>query len=447
MSFKPHQYQLDAIRWILEKPAAGLYLPPGLGKTAIMLSAMSVLMKHKVIDKVLVIAPLRVCYNVWPNEIQKWSEFNHLKCEVLHNIHKDAGRIKNADVIIINPEGLPWLARNVPSMKADKLNWALICDESTLFKNHTSQRFKTLKRMLSLFKRRYILTGTPVPNGLLQIWSQIFILDVGQRLSTYITHFRNEYFIPVGWNGYGYEIKSDGEKRIYKAIDDIVMHKSQDELDLPPVVYNYINVELPSDVMKQYKKMKNDLVAELNGEEVLAFNAAVKGQKLKQIANGCAYNEYKEAINVHNEKLDVVKDIVEELSGRPLLVVYEHVCDLEKLKAALPDAKYIGGGSRDDSKTIEQWGKGELPVLLLQPKAGGHGLNLQDAGCHDIVWYSIPFDLELYIQANKRVHRQGIKNSVTIHHIIAKNTIDEQIIKVLEGKATLQDSLLEAMRK
>jgi SNF2 family DNA or RNA helicase len=290
-----------------------------------------------------------------------------------------------------------------------------------------------------------ILTGTPAPNGLIQLWSQIFILDIGKRLSKYITHYRTKYFYQVGYMGYEYKLIPDADKLIYQVVDDIIMHKSSDELDLPPIIYNEIKVQLPKAAYAIYEDMRKHAIA--NDDTLVAINAAAQGSKLKQIANGNVYTEDKKSVHMHNEKLEAIKDLVEELSGRPLLVMYEYLHDLISLQNFFKDAPNIGGGSKDLNKVITEWNSGEIPVMFLQPQAGGHGLNLQDSGCHDIAWFSIPFDLELYLQANARVHRQGVKNSVTIHHIIAENTIDEKIMNVLKGKDTLQNALLQALLK
>jgi SNF2 family DNA or RNA helicase len=443
--FTPHNYQQDGINWVLSHNGAGLFLPPGLGKTAITLNVIRTLIDVGEVQRVLIIAPLRVCYMVWQQENEKW-DFG-LSIGILHGTNKDTVVRQKHDVYLINPEGLAWLFKS-HSMLLKKFKFMLVCDESTLFKNQASMRFKALSKMLELFKRRLILTGTPAPNGLLQLWPQIYILDNGRRLGKNISAYRRKWFMP-NFNGFGYTALNGADEQIYSAINDIVMHKSSDELDLPEKLFNTITVKLPSEAQRLYKEIKNDFISQIGDDGlVTALNSASQASKLKQIANGTLYGEDGLVHDVHNEKLKVCEELVESLGGRPLLIVYEFNHDLEKLRQAF-DAPTICGGVSGHTlaSIVNRWNKGELPVLLLQPRAAGHGLNLQDGGCHDVVWYSITFDLELYDQVNARAHRQGVKNSVTIHHIVAEGTVDSKIVKVLEGKAELQDALLESLLK
>lgn len=445
MKYTPHKYNVDGIKWILGHERSGLFFPPGLGKTAMTLAAITKLKAAGAIDRVLIIAPLRVCSMVWPKEIEKWDDFNHLTCAVLHGPNKDTIVRQKSDIYIINPEGLNWLYKNHLAL-FKKYKFMLVCDESTLFKNHTSERFKLLKNMLPNFDRRVILTGTPVPNGLMQLWPQIFILDGGNRLGKNISQYRSKYFT-LSFNGFTYDLRNGASTEIYGKIDDIVMHKSSNELDLPDKLFNVINVELPKAAMQVYKDIKAHFIAEHDETTITTLNAASQAAKLKQIANGALYVESREVLDMHDEKIKVIGELLASLGGRPLLVAYEYLHDLSRLREAFGDAPYIGGGSKNDDKTIEQWNKGMLPLLFAHPKSAGHGLNLQDGGCHDVVWFSITFDLELYDQLNARAHRQGVKNAVTIHHIVAVGTVDEKVIKVLDGKANLQNSLLEAVLK
>ena len=448
-TFKPHDYQKDAIEWILTHNGAGLFLPPGLGKTPSTLMAIKVLLEHKQIDRVLVVAPLRVCYAVWPNEVAKWEQFKSLSIAILHGEDKDTVIRKKHAIYVINPECLKWLFQHHTQLFV-KYRFMLVLDESTLFKNHSSQRFHLLKSNLQLFARRVILTGTPAPNGLIQLWPQVFVLDFGKRLGKFITHFRNKYF-DKSYDGWGYELKDGADEAIYAAINDIVMHKSHDEIELPERIDSVIQVILPKQAIDSYNAIKNEFILEHkeSGEVVTALNAASQGSKLKQIANGIVYSESRESVVIHTEKVDAVKELVESLAGRPLLVVYEHLHELALLKKTFGNAPTIGGGTSGNklAEIIRCWNAGNVPILFLHPRAGGHGLNLQYGGCHDVVWFSIPFDLELYDQVNARVHRQGVKNSVTIHHIAAKGTVDYNILGVLKDKAELQNALLEAVLK
>jgi len=445
--FKPHPYQQDGINWILSHNGAGLFLPPGLGKTGITLSAIKILIDAGEVQKVLIIAPLRVCYMVWRQESEK---FNFgFSIGLLHGKDKDKVIAQKHDIYLINPEGLSWLSRTHGHLLT-KYKFMLVCDESTLFKNHASIRFKTLKNLLKFFKRRVILTGTPAPNGLLQLWSQIFLLDEGLRLGKNITAYRRRWFMP-NFNGFGYTMIDGADEEIYESVNDILLHKSADELDLPEILFNTMTVKLPAQALKLYNELKQDFIAEFGEDETLitAMNSAAQASKLKQIANGSLYDSNGGIINVHDEKISVCDELVESLGGRPLLIVYEYNHDLAKLQNWFKDAPAIRGGvsGPELESIVRRWNKGEIPVLLIQPLAGGHGLNLQDGGCHDVVWYSITFDLELYDQLNKRVHRQGVKNSVTIHHIVAEGTVDQKVVRALEGKATVQDALLDSLLK
>lgn len=446
-SYKLHDYQKDALSWILSHNSSGLFLPPGLGKTLITLSAINILKTAKHVDRIVIVAPLRVIYMVWRQEAEKWG-FN-FSIGLLHGPDKDSVIRKKHDIYLINPEGLKWLFTNHLAFFNKNLDYMLVCDESTLFKNHASQRFKLLKKYLSIFRRRLILTGTPAPNGLLQLWSQVFILDKGKRLGKGITEYRRRWFMP-DYTGFGYELREGADTEIYSAIDDLVMHKSHNELNLPERLNNIIEVELGKQTMISYKAMKDHFAAELEDveDEVFALNAAAKAMKLKQIANGMVYDNDKQPVFVHNEKLNAAEELVESLSGSPLMIVYEYLHDLKVLKDTF-NAPHIGGGisGKELDKIVADWNKGRIPVLLYQCSAASHGLNLQDGGCSDVLWYSLTFDLEAYEQVNKRVHRQGVKNSVTIHHLVAKGTVDEKIMTVLEQKNKLQSSLLEYFLK
>ena len=449
IEFVPHKYQAEAVLHCIGHKKAGLFLDPGLGKTAICLKTASTLLEYKGIDRIFVIAPLRVCHNVWPSEAKKWRMSTHFKVTVLHGPKKDDLIEKESDMFVINPEGLDWFSIASKRLMKNGDKRLLIVDESTSFKNCTSKRFKTLKKLLPYFDRVIILTGTPVPNGLLQLWSQMYLLDFGARLSKYMTHYRNTYFYPADYMGFSYKLQPGAEARIYGKINDIVMHKSTNELELPPVVYNDISVVLSKKVKDLYDEMRKELALEFAQGLTISANAAVLTGKLRQISNGGLYTEDGEIIDIHDEKTDVIKDLVEELSGKPLLVMYEFRHDLHRLQRAFPKAPYIGAGvsPKEVTDIIAGWNRGDTPVLFLQPQAGGHGLNLQYGGCGDIAWYGMNYDLELYKQANARVHRQGVKHTVVIHHLIAKGTVDEKIRLVLAGKDKVQNALLEALLK
>ena len=448
IKFKPHKYQVEAITWLLKKPSAGLFFPPGLGKTAIALNAFKILRDKGIVNKVLVIAPIRVCHIVWPEEIKKWVDFYDLTSTVLHGKDKERRLSEDVDVYLLNPDGMKWFSRHVTKLLSAG-DWMLIVDESSNFKNSRSKRFKTLKKWLSKFKRRVIMTGTPAPNGLENLWGQIFILDGGKRLGPYITAFRNKYFFPSGYMGYEHTLQPGADQEIYKKIDDIVVHKSRDEIDMPDLLVNRIPIELPPAGMKIYREMKNEFLAIADEKLLTAVNSAVMSGKLKQISNGASYDEGKEIAYVHDAKIEALQELIESLQGCPLLVFYEFRHDLSRLMSVYPEAPYLGGGitPRDAAMTITEWNKGNVPILFLHPQSAAHGLNLQAGGCQDVCWFSITWDQELHEQATSRVWRQGVDGAVTVHYLIGRNTIDEHIMQILDGKANLQNALLLALEK
>lgn len=483
--WKPHAYQKKAVKWLLEHAGAGLFLDPGLGKTSITLGALSILKKQKLSGISLVIAPLRVCHSVWPAEAEKWTDFNHLRVGVLHGKNKDdvlEDAIENDayDVLCINPEGLEWLfgvtkvrgRNNKVQVQLDKkrMKWLfgpgaitdLVVDESTKFKHSNSVRFKILKDALDRFRRRWILTGTPSPNGLLDLFGQIYIVDMGAALSPYITHFRQNYFSPTGYGGYTWVPKAGSEDAIYAKLKKLVLRLSAaDYLELPELVENIIKFDLPDSARDLYDKLEEDMVAEIDGNIVSALNAASAMTKCAQIANGGLYKQIDPLVStkrvkgaggwdkIHDGKDEIVGDLVEEISGQPVLIAYEFEHDLQRLLQVFgKDTPYIGGGvSAKRSKEIEQaWNRGEIPVLLGHPAAMGHGLNLQNAGNH-VVWYGLTYDYELYDQFIRRILRQGSKHKrVFVHHIIARDTVDEAKLYALRRKKKGQNALLDALR-
>ena len=442
--FHPRSYQADGIKFILENPHCGLFYPPGLGKTATTLAAFKVLKDGGYVDKMFIIAPLRVCHMVWPAEVKDWLDFEHLSVGVLHGAKKDQVLNEDHDIYVMNPEGIKWLEANQKIFIKER--WVLTLDESTLWKNATSQRFKKLKKMIHHFDRRLLLTGTPVPRGLINLWSQLFLLDGGRRLGKYITGFRNKYFYPTGYMGYDYQLQDGAEDKIYGAIEDVILHKSLDELDLPERSYNTIKVRLPAAAMAVYEDMRKEMVAWLaeQGELLTAMSAATVTGKLKQISNGGTYLPDGSVAHLHDAKTEAVQELVESLGGRPLLVLYEYKHDLARLQAAFPDAPHIGGGvgTKKSAAICDDWNRSNLTVLLAQVQSLSHGLNLQKGTCQDVCWYSITYDRELYDQANARVWRQGVKNAVVVHHVVAEDTIDKAIMGLLKKKGKVQDALL-----
>lgn len=482
--WKPHAYQKKAVKWLLEHAAAGLFMDPGLGKTSCTLGALKILKKQKLSAISLVIAPLRVCHSVWPAEAEKWTDFNNLRVGVLHGKHKEQV-LEDAlngeyDVLCINPEGLEWLfgvtkrkgrnnkvqvdldPKRLKQLFAPGCITDLVVDESTKFKHSSSVRFKILKQALDRFRRRWILTGTPSPNGLLDLFGQVYIMDMGAALSQYITHYKATYFNPTGYGGYTYVPKKDSEKLIYEKLKKLVLRLSAaDYLELPELVENIIKFDLPEKARDLYDTMEADMVAMVGGAEFSALNAAAAMTKCAQIANGGLYNQRDPLVStarkrgpnnwtpIHDSKDEIVSDLVDEISGQPVLIAYEFEHDLERLlKVFGKDTPYIGGGvSPKRSKQIEDaWNRGEVPVLIGHPASMGHGLNLQNAGNH-VVWYGLTYDYELYDQFIRRVLRQGSKHKrVFVHHIIARDTVDEAKLYSLRRKKKGQNALLDALR-
>lgn len=463
VAYTPHDYQKKAIKFGLERGAAGFFLDPGLGKTSIILAIIKILLKKKIISKVLIIAPLRVVHGVWPEEIKKWLDFNELTYSIVHGknprAREKAFRVE-ATVYIMNPEGLEWLERQ------KRWNFdMLVVDESSKFRNTKSLRFKIMRRLVKKFQRRYILTGTPAPNGLLNLFGQMYILDQGRALGAYITHYRNQYFNPSGYGGYDWVIKEGAAERIYDRIRPLILRmEAADYLKLPPLISSNIKIELPPDVMKIYRELENTLITEIDDKKIVAANAAVASQKCRQVANGGIYIEdlsmasedsvfefkrgKRESKILHMLKAEAVLELVEELEGQPALIAYEFDHDLERLKKVLgKDTPHIGGGVsvKRGVEIQNAWNAGEIPKLLGQPSSVGFGLNLQGAG-RAVIFHSLPWDLEAYDQFIKRVWRQGQTGRVFLYHIVSNTIVDRAILGALARKSRTQKALLDALK-
>lgn len=459
-SWTPHKYQVKAMTFLAERPCGGLFMDPGLGKTSISLGVTSTMFATGMIRRVLIVAPLRVCHQVWPKEVKKWREFEHLRVVVLHGPKKDQLAREDAEIYCINPEGLGWL---MTAGRWKKLGFdTLIVDESSMFKHSTTQRFKTLKLLLPHMERRWILTGTPASNSLLDLFGQMYIVDQGKSLGKFITHYRQEYFLPTGFNGYDWKLKPGAEKRIHEAIGPYILRmEATDHLDLPELVNNVVKVQLPPAARKIYEAMDETMVAEVNGDAKLtAVSAAAASIKCRQIANGGVYLDGtfdektgvmggREVKHIHDAKTEAVLELVESLQGSPVLIAYEFQHDLERLKKALgKDVPHIGGGTstKELDRICKAWNAGEIPVLLGHPAAMGHGLNLQDAG-HTVIWASLIWDYERYWQLVCRVYRQGNNSKrVIVHHIVAEDTVDEAVMRGLLTKGSNQKKLLDALK-
>ena len=452
MFWDPHEYQKEAVKFLVEKGSAALWLDPGLGKTAIVLSAYRTLRLKEMAKKMLVIAPLRPVHGVWPPEAKKWEQFANYSVGVLHGGNKGKVLKQNHDIYVINFEGLGWL-----SSQLNGKDWPfqiLTVDEISYMKNTQTQRFKTIKPLLDKFDRRWGLTGSPAPNSLLDIFGPQLILDQGATFGPYISRFRTEYFYPSGYGGYEWKLQSDGEARIHAALDGKVLRMAAlDHLDLPELTYNDIMVDLPPNARKLYDAFENDLTVELNSGNVTAVNAAVAVMKGQQIANGGSYldddgsGNARITTHLHDAKTEAVLDLVEELSGQPCIIGYHFAHDLERLKAAFPSAPVIGSGVIGNKldTIIDDWNAGKIPVLLAHPMSAGHGLNLQGTG-HAVIWYSLTWSLEVYEQFIRRLWRQGQKNHIVVHHIMAKDTVDEAIMMAIRRKDKTQQTLLNAVR-
>lgn len=450
-----------------------MFLDPGLGKTSITLCAITELIKRGVISKVLLIAPLRVIHSVWPAEAAKWEQFNGLRVSVLHGKNKASALEADADIYAINPEGLEWLlqptktksSKGRTSVSIDLRRFkkfgfdTLVIDELTKFKSYSSVRFKLMELVLGTFARRWGLTGSPAANGLEQLFGQCYMLDEGRTLGRYITHYREKYF-SLGYDGFTWTLKPGAEQEIYKRIEPIALRIGDDVLDMPQLVTNVIKVDLPPKAEKIYTKLKKEALVKLSEGKVTAVNAAVIVNKLRQICGGAIYLEpdvapllklppnTKKVAELHDAKLDALELLIEELQGSPLLVAYDFKHDLSRIKKRLGDVPHIGGGvSPKRAAEIERaWNAGEIPVLLGHPMSMGHGLNLQQCGNH-ICWFNPIFNYELDDQFNRRVYRQGnTSKRVYVHRLIAKNTIDEQVLGALIKKKTGQDELFDALK-
>jgi SNF2 family DNA or RNA helicase len=436
------------------RPAAGFLLAPGLGKTAIILHVFKILKARGLVDELLVLAKKRIVYDVWPDEIKKWKlDFDY---RILHGPKKTQRIEREADVWLMNYEGLPWLKKQTKFFKRGK-RIMLACDESSKLKSSTTVRFRTLRKLLPHFGRRYIMTGSPAPNGLMGLFSQIYVLDMGEAFGPYITYFRNEYFHPSGYMGHDWKLNPGAEERIFKKLKPLVIRYGHDQLDLPPLTFVDRWVKLPSNARRRYDEMESEFVMQLKNHEIVAANAAVASGKLRQIANGGIYldREYDEQgrpigarkyLRLHDRKVENLVDLIEELNGEPAFVAYEFKHDLARLRRYFADAPALNSNTSDAEATQlkHDWNAGRIPVLFAHPDTAAHGLNMQGSG-GIVVFFSMTWNLENYEQFIQRVWRQGQKRRVIVYRILARDTVDEIMISALQRKDTTQQSLLKAM--
>ena len=443
MQYVPHEYQSFATEFIVKNAISALFLEMGLGKSVTTLTAIDKLMyDHFEISRVLIIAPLRVAVSTWPSEIEKWNHLNRLSYSVVVGNEKERRQAlrKKADIYIINRENIDWLVNKSGFYLEFDM---LVIDELSSFKSYSAKRFKSLLKIRPNFKRVVGLTGTPSSNGLMDLWAEFRILDLGQRLGRYITHYRNTYFVPDKRNGmviYSYKPQDDAEERIYQAIGDITISmKSCDHLQMPELIMNEVPVEMDKTDIQRYQKFKKEMVLTLEEKEIDAINAASLSNKLLQMANGSVYDENKASHAIHDKKLDALDELIEEANGKPVLVAYWFQSDLERIKKRMKVREI------KSSQDIEDWNKAKIPVALIHPASAGHGLNLQTGGAV-LIWFSLTWSLELYQQTNARLYRQGQKQTVVIHHLMTKGTIDEDVMKAIKRKERTQEALMSAVK-
>ena len=465
--YNPHNYQLTAISFLLANQCSALFLDPGLGKTSISLSVIRILKNASRSKGVLIVAPVRVCYSVWPDEVLKWYKFNDLTHTILHDKNKESIWDEQKDIYLINGEGLAWLHKELLDglSKGKKCPFnVLFVDESTKFKNHESIRFELLTDMLPLFKRRHIMTGTPSPKSLLDLWSQLYIVDEGKTLGKNYYEFRNKYFETDDWNKYQWFVKDFAEEKIQELVAPLVLEMSaEDYLDIPSLIYNNIDVLLPKQAEKYYKQMEKEFFITLDDMEASAKAKVQAQMKCHQIANGNVYEDIPEdltedeerafkrtrkVIHIHDAKIDALLDLIDELNGKPLFIAYQYKHDLAAIRKVLgKDVPYIGSGVNKDEvkQLVKDWNAGKLKYLVGHPASMAHGLNMQESG-NDVCWFSLTWNLEEYIQFIKRIHRQGVKGCVRVHHLIAKGTIDEVMLSRLGERAKQQQNLRDAIK-
>lgn len=444
MRYIPHGYQQTAYDWIMEHERCGLFLDMGLGKTVVTLTAIRDLIDSLDVQKVLVIAPKRVAEDTWSRETQKWDHLQGLRISKVLGTTADRkrGLKAEADIYVINRENVVWLIRELPEWDFD----TVVIDELSSFKSPEAKRFKALRKVITGSRRVIGLTGTPASNGYLDLWSEIYLLDRGQRLGRTITGYRLQFFKNVSRDpSYGIYVEKPGaQKKINRLLEDICMSmKAEDYLKMPDRIENEIPVRLDPKETAAYKQMEQTALLQMeDGAMVEAFSAAAVMGKLLQLANGFAYDFDKVPHRIHEKKLDALEEIIDCNPGQPILVFYNFQADREALLQRFPEARIL-----DTGQDIADWNDGKVPLILAHPASVGHGLNIQEGG-HIIVWYGLTWSLELYQQANARLYRQGQKHqSVVINHLIAAGTVDEQVMQALRTKDVTQAALMKALKE
>ena len=445
MKYEPYFYQQYAENFILEHPSAGLFLDMGMGKTVITLTAAEKLMNdYFAVGKILIIAPLAPAKNTWPEEIRKWDHLQHLRAvSVLGSVETRISALNSeADIYIINRENVVWLVNYY------KNKWPfdmVIIDELSSFKSSKSQRFRALRKVRKYIKRIVGLTGTPTPNGLMDLWPQVYLLDEGEALGRTLTAYRNRWFVPDKRNGmivYSWRPITGAEKDIYARLDSLcVSMKTGDYLQLPDRLDIRHELDMPKKALSMYKQLEKDMLLPFEDGDIDAPTAAILTNKLMQAAGGAAYDENGGVKVFHSVKLDYLDRLIEEANGQPVLIFYTYKHERDRIVERHPEAVDV-----KTDNAVENWNNGEIPIILAHPASAGHGLNLQFGG-HIIIWYSLPCSLELYQQANKRLHRMGQKETVLIHHLLMNDTIDTRVLDgILTPKEARQNALIEALK-
>lgn len=444
MHYQPHEYQQYATDFIIKNPTAAVFLEMGLGKSVIALTAiLELCLERFEVGRVLVIAPLRVARDTWPTEIQKWDHLKDLTYSVAVGTASErrAALRQKTFVHIINRENVQWLIED------SGIPWQydmVVIDELSSFKSHQSKRFKSLMKVRPGVRRMVGLTGTPSSNGLMDLWAEFRVLDMGKRLGRFITHYREQFFEPDRRNGmqvFSYKPRDGAEREIYRRIGDITISmRSADYLKMPECVMNTVPVRLDSQEFEIYEAMESKMVTELDGVEIDAVNAAALTGKLCQLANGAIYTPDGNTVFFHERKLDALEDLIEGTNGKPVLVAYWYKHDLVRIQERFKVREL------KTSKDIADWNAGKIPVAAIHPVSAGHGLNLQ-AGGSTLIWFGLTWSLELYQQTNARLWRQGQQaETVVIHHIITKGTVDEDVMRSLSEKDRSQAALIQAVR-
>ena len=444
MKYNPHDYQSFATEFILTHPVAAILLQMGLGKSVITLTAMQELLKRGEISRALVIAPLRVARDTWPEEIRKWDHLKGMTYTVAVGTERERANalLQPADLTLINRENVPWLVDHL----GDRFSYDMIViDELSSFKNWQAKRFKALLSVRPKVKRIVGLTGTPTGNGLMDLFAEYRILDMGERLGRFISRYREAYFVPDQYTFnrvFTWKPRPGAEAEIYRRIGDItVSMKSVDHLKMPECVMNRVPVYMDVKERTLYETLKEQMFLTVKDGVIDAKNASVLSGKLAQMANGACYGEDSEVIRIHDRKLDALEDLIEAANGQPLLVAYWYQHDLERIRHRFPQVRHLV-----TSKDFADWNAGKIPVAAIHPASAGHGLNLQQGG-NQLVWFGLTWSLELYLQTNARLWRQGQKaDTVVISHIVTEDTIDERILAALEKKDRTQDALIEAVK-